>query len=567
MVLGGTYWWRQSHSEPGPTLDETVLAPGGRIVATIRSEPKSFNRLVSAKTTESRISQLTQSSLVRLNLTTGVLEPRLAREWSGSPDGLTWTFKLRDGVVFSDGVPLSAADVVFTFEVLYDKGVNSSMAPNFVVDGKPLAVRALDDHTVTITFPAPYGPGLTLLDTLPILPRHALEPAFKAGKFREAWGVATPPKDIVGTGPFVIAEYVPGQKVTLARNPKFWRKNDRGVALPYVDELQLLIVPEQNAETLRLESGDIDLANDFVRPEDYRALRELEKKGVVSLVDAGVEISPSALWFNLVPGTAAAKDRPWLQKEELRRAISYAVDRQALINIVFLGAGVPVYGPITPGHGEWYLPDLPKTETDLTKAKQLLATIGLTDRNGDGMLEDASGKPARFTLLTQKGNTVRESTSAVLRDQLKKAGLQVDVVLEDQGTLIDHFGKGAYEAMFFGVDSGLTDPSFNQEMWLSSGQFHFWNPQQKTPATAWEQTIDDAMRQTTRTMDRDERHKAFAIAQRTLAEHLPILNFAAQKVTVALSARLRGAMPIVIKPPVLWNAEMLSVAPGSVRKP
>jgi peptide/nickel transport system substrate-binding protein len=183
------------------------------------------------------------------------------------------------------------------------------------------------------------------------------------------------------------------------------------------------------------------------------------------------------------------------------------------------------------------------------------------------MLEDASGKPARFTLLTQKGNTVRESTSAVLRDQLKKAGLQVDVVLEDQGTLIDHFGKGAYEAMFFGVDSGLTDPSFNQEMWLSSGQFHFWNPQQKTPATAWEQTIDDAMRQTTRTMDRDERHKAFAIAQRTLAEHLPILNFAAQKVTVALSARLRGAMPIVIKPPVLWNAEMLSVAPGSVRKP
>jgi peptide/nickel transport system substrate-binding protein len=567
VVLGAVFWWRKPQSEPGPGAAETAFASGGRIVATIRSEPKSFNRLVSAKATESRISQLTQSSLVRLNLATGILEPRLAREWTGSPDGLTWTFKLRDGVVFSDGAPFSAADVVFTFEVLYDKGVNSSIAPNFFVDGKPLVARALDDHTVTITFPAPYGPGLTLLDALPILPRHALEPAFKAGKFREAWGVATPPKEIVGTGPFVIAEYVPGQKVTLARNPKFWRKNDRGDALPYVDELQLLIVPEQNAETLRLESGDIDLANDFVRPEDYGALHDLEKKGVISLVDAGVEISPSALWFNLVPGTAAARERPWLQKEELRRAISYAVDRQALIKIVFLGAGVPVYGPITPGHGDWYLPDLPKTETDLTKARQLLASIGLTDRNGDGMLEDASGKPAKFTLLTQKGNTVRERTSAVLSDQLKKAGLQVDVVAEDQGTLIEHFGKAEYDAMFFGVDSGLTDPSFNQEMWLSSGQFHFWNPQQKTPATAWEQTIDDAMRRTTRTMDREERHKAFAVAQRTLAEHLPMLNFAAQKVTVALSSRLRGAMPIVIKPPVLWNAEMLSVAPGSAKKP
>jgi peptide/nickel transport system substrate-binding protein len=441
------------------------------------------------------------------------------------------------------------------------------MAPNFYIDGKPLVVRAVDETTVTIAFPAPYGPGLVLLDPLPMLPRHALEPAFKAGKFRDAWGVSTPPKDIVGTGPFVISAYEPGQKVTLTRNPKFWRTSDRGTPLPYIDELDLVIVQEQNAETLRLESGDVDLMNDFVRPEDYVALRNLEKKGGVSMVEAGVEIAPSALWFNLVPGAAAVKDRPWLQKEELRRAISYAADRQAIVNVVYSGAGVPVYGPITPGHGEWYLPDLPKTETDLNKAKQLLASIGLTDTNGDGMLEDAAGKPARFTLFSQKGNTVRERTSAVLAEQLKKIGLQVDIVLEDPTKLGDRVGHAEFEVMFFGVDSGLTDPSLNQEMWLSSGQFHFWHPSQKTPATDWEKTIDDAMRQTAQTMDREARHKSFAVAQRTLAEHLPMLNFAAAKVTVAMNSRLRGAMPIVIKPPVLWNAEMLSLSPAAPKRP
>jgi peptide/nickel transport system substrate-binding protein len=567
LALAGAFWWSKSHPKSPSGPAETAFAPGGRIVAAIRSEPKSFNRLVSPSTTESRISQLTQSSLVRLNLATGVLEPRLAREWTASPDGLTWTFKLRDGVTFSDGAPFSAADVVFTFEVLYDKGVGSGLATDFLVDGKPLTVRALDDHTVTIAFPAPYGPGPALLDVLPILPRHALEPAFKAGKFREAWGLGTPLKDIVGTGPFVLTEYVPGQRLTFTRNPRYWRRNDHGVPLPYLDELQLVMVPEQNAEMLRLESGDVDLPNDFIRSEDYQVLRDLEKKGAVNLAEAGVEISPSALWFNLIPGTPAAKDRPWLQSEELRRAISHAVDRQALINTVYLGAGVPIYGPVTPGHGEWYLPDLPKTEYDLTKARQLLATIGLTDRNGDGMLEDAAGKPARFTLLTQKGNTTRERTSAVIQEQLRKVGLDVDVVAEDTGMLRTRFGKAEYDAMFYGVDMGLIDPAFSQTLWLSSGQFHFWNPQQATPATPWEAAIDDAMRKQVRTMDREERHKLFAVAQRTLAEHLPILFFAAQKVTVAMSSRLRGAMPVVIKPPVLWNAEMLSVAPGAVKQP
>ena len=98
------------------------------------------------------------------------------------------------------------------------------------------------------------------------------------------------------------------------------------------------------------------------------------------------------MWFNLGPSAPAAKDRPWLQREELRRAISHAVDRRAFIDTVFLGEAVPLFGPITPGHGDWFVPDLPKTEYDPARVASLLQSIGLQDRNRDGLLEDARGK-------------------------------------------------------------------------------------------------------------------------------------------------------------------------------
>src|SRR5262249_14127687 len=152
-------------------------------------------------------------SLVRVDRQTGRLEARLAQEWATSPDGLTHTLKLRKDVTFSDGAAFTAADVVFTFQALYDPRVGSPMAAAFQIGGRPLTVRAADDHTVVVTFPAPFGPGLSILDSLPILPRHKLAAALDAGTFGGAWSLRTPPADIVGLGPFVLAEYVPGQRM------------------------------------------------------------------------------------------------------------------------------------------------------------------------------------------------------------------------------------------------------------------------------------------------------------------------------------------------------------------
>lgn len=557
-VSAALYWARCGRS--ADKIESEGPAAGGRLVVTYSSEPKNFNRLVSPLGADELISRLTQTTLIRVNRVSGEIEPRLARDWSSSADGLTWTFKLQEGVAFSDGTPFTSADVLFTFAALYDKRVSSDLASTLSIQGKPLQPRALDDHTVAITFPAVFGPGISLLDALPILPRHKLQAAFDAGTFREVWSTTTPPASVVGLGPFVLKGYSPGQHMLFERNAKFWKRDTAGRALPYLNEIQIDIVPDSNAQMLRLESGSADLISDHVRPEDLAAFKGLEAKGAIHLVDAGVSTDPDVLWFNLVPGAPAAKDRPWLQEEALRHAISFAVNRQTIVDTVYLGAAMPIFGPVTPGYGEWYLPDLPRTNHDPARAKALLQSIGLADRDGDGMLEDPAGKPARFAMLSDKGDALRERTSAIIQEQLRGVGLAVDVVTADPPTLFTRWQKGDYDAILFYAQVDSTDPARTPEFWLSSGPFHFWHPAQTTPATSWEKAIDELMLRQATTLDRAERRRLFAEVQRLLSAHLPVLHFAAPKVTIAMSARVRGATPAVLNPSVLWNAEVLSVS-------
>lgn len=539
---------------------------GGKIVATYRTEPASFNRYVSPGPAEDLIARLIHATLVRLDRTTGRVEPRLARQWTASPDGLTWTFALRDDVAFSDGTPFTSADVVFSFQAVYDPRVNSQIGDSLLIGGQPMRVRALDAHTVAILFPSPYAPGISLLDALPILPAHKLRAALEAGTFREAWNVTTPLADIVGLGPFVLQQYVPAQRLVFARNPKFWLRDADGRPLPYLDQLELQFTPDQNAEVLRLQAGEADLMTDRVRVEDLASLQALSARGQLALHPAGVSISPDMLWFNLAPASKSARDRPWLQRDEFRHAVSQAVNRTALVNTVFLGEAVEIAGPITPGHGDWFLPDLPRPAFDPAAAAGTLAAIGLIDRNGDGWRDDDRGRTASFSLLTVKGNSVRERSAVMIQEQLRQVGVKVDVEPREQRSMVGQWSTGDYDAIYYAMEFDSFDPGRNLEFWLSSGPFHVWHPNQTSPSTSWEAHIDALMTQQSTTLDVAERHKLFADVQRVLAEHEPVLYFAAPKVIVATSARVRGVAASVLAPFVFWNAERLYVdspAPGA----
>ena len=297
-----------------------------------------------------------------------------------------------------------------------------------------------------------------------------------------------------------------------------------------------------------------------ISAEYYAPLKRAADEGRMKLLDLGVSQNADGLWFNLKPGAMAGDPRAdWLQRDELRLAISMAVDRQLFADTVFLGAGVPVYGPETPANKQWYWPELPQTPHDPAAAKRLLATIGLTNRHGDGRLVDAHDQIAHFTLLTQKGRPNLERAAAVIRDELKKIGLTVDVVALDSGSVIKAFLTAKYDAVYYAIDKTDMDPATNLDFWLSSGSAHVWNLQEKAPATDWEKQIDALMARQIAVPDAGERKRLYNDVQKIFSQHVPVLYFVAPKIYVASSMRMTNVIPAVSRPQLLWRPDAVAV--------
>jgi len=563
VTLAGACGTPEKSSPPPVGSAPSQIQRGGTLVASVRAEPRSFNRIVARDSTTDLLTTLTQAKLVRVNRVTQDVEPWLAESWTRSDDARRYTLKLRPNVAFSDGQPFTSADVVFMFRAIYDAGTGSNLADSLTANGKKLEVSALDPLTVEIVFPDPFAAGVSLLDNLPILPRHKLEAALDAGQLANAWGLSTSPTDVVGLGPFVLKSYVPGQRMVFDRNPRYFRRAPDGQALPYLDGLILEIITDQNAELLRLEAGQLDTTETAIAPEAYAPLKRAADAGKLVMHDLGAGLNANSLWFNLKPGVFASDPRAaWLQRDELRQAISLAVDRQAFADTVYLGAAVPVYGPITPANKKWYWEGLPRPSPDREGAKKKLASIGLVDRDGDGMLEDARNRPVRFTLLTQKGRPELERACAFIRDELKNIGVTVDIVTLEASALIDRFANtGAYEAVYFSPTMTGIDPALNPDFWFSFGSAHLWNMAQETPATDWERQIDQLMARQIASPDEAERKRLFDEVQRVFAEHAPVLYFAAPRVYVAVSSRITNLAPAVSRPQTLWSAETIAVGP------
>ena len=565
-VVGVVAWRAWSPSRDRENGAEIVISEvptrGGTLRSSLRSEPRTFNRVLDQAFAVDLFSIITGSKLIRVNRATGALEPALVERWTTSADNVTHTLTLRDGVTWSDGTPFTSADVLFTFQAIYDPKVPSVLASALRVKGQPLAVSAPDAKTVVVTYPGTFGPGLALLDNVHVVPKHKLQRALDTGTFAQSLGVTTPPSDLATLGPFVLRSYQPGQRMVFDRNPRYWKKDATGMQLPYADQLVLEVVPDQNAELLRLQSGQIDMLQQQIRPEDVATLRPLVDQGRIRILELGVGVDPDFLVFNL-RGPYWDKDprRQWILRKEFRKAISHAVDREAFANTVFLGSGVPIWGPVTPGNKEWFSPNVQRYAYSIDRAKELLAELGLANRDADEWLEDANNNEARFTLLTYRGNSSLERGAAVLRDALRPAGVAVDVVTLEQGALQQRLVQGQFEAIFFFFSSTNLDPSMNLDFWTSAGSAHVWNIGQPKPATDWEKEIDDLMMQLTAVIDAAERRRLFEQVQKIFAENLPLLYFVAPRLHMGVSEHVGGLEPTILRPQLLWNVDRITVKP------
>jgi peptide/nickel transport system substrate-binding protein len=529
---------------------------GGSLTASIRSEPAGYNRYLEGTAAADAFSHVVNGRLVRVNRATGEVEPALAESWTPSEDGLVYTLTLRQGVNFSDGTPFTSADVLFSARVLYDPKLESALAGAISILGKPLAFEAPDAHTVIVRLPEPFTPGLQLLDSMPILPRHKLEAAHDQGRLLEMWQAGTPPSDLAGLGPFVLAEHVRGERLVFTRNPHYWKRDAAGVQLPYLDRLTLLTIADQNNESLRMESGDVDfMVNGDIRPEDFARFRRAADQGRLKLLDVGVAVDPNLLWFNLGDPSPS---RDLYRNRTFRQAISYAIDRTAIVNTVYLGAAVPIHGPVTEGNATWHSDAAATYPYDPAKAREMLASIGLKDANSDGTLDQPNGAPVRFSILTQRGHTVRERTVSMIQEHLRQVGVAVDVVALDVGSMFERWGKKEYDALYFALQASATDPAVSFDFWLSSGRFHLWNPAQKTPATEAERRIDELMHQQAAARTLTERQQLFAEVQKIMGEEQFGIYLAASRVTLAVSPRVMNPQPSLLIPQLLWSADTLA---------
>lgn len=536
----------------------TAVHSGGALVGTVRSEPVTFNRYVRNSFPTHLVSLLTQAPLVKINRRTSQPEAWLASGWTTAADGKSITVDLREGVSWSDGVPFDADDVLFSMKAATDPSVQGPIADGLRPNRQPIEVKALSPHRVVFTFAVPFAPGARILDALPIYPRHILEKALADGTFRKAWGPSTTPKEMPGLGPFVLERYEPGQRIVFARNPRYFRRDANGVRLPYLDRLTLEIVPDQIAELLRLTSGQVDVLQGEIRPEDYRAVKAAADAGRVRLTEMGPGIDREMLWFNLAPPSAGEPPSIVLQ-DGFREAISLAIDRRALANEVYLGAADVAPAPVPPSVKEWTA-DVDAGRYDPVQAAARLDALGVVDRDKDGVREDASGRPARFSILVGAGITATEKGAQFIRDSLAKIGVTADVVALDINAVMGRWAEGHYDAIYHHMTPTDSDPATNMDFWLSSGGSHLWHPNQTTPATEWEAKIDELMLKQSSTLDHAERQRLFADVQRQFIAHNPVLYFVTQRIYVATSMRVAPIVPGVERPQVLWAADELAIA-------
>jgi peptide/nickel transport system substrate-binding protein len=541
---------------------------GGRYVAAHRAEPKTWNSLASNESGTTEITNgMLFESLVAFNHETQENEPSLADSWTTSDDGTVWTFHLRRGLRWSDGTPLTVDDVLFTVEALYDEKIHPSVADLCRVKGEPFRFEKQDEHTLRVGLAAAYGPFLSAIGSIYILPRHKLEAAYRAGTFESTWGLDTPPSEIVTSGPWVLAEYVSQTKVVLHPNPYYYKFDADGNRLPYLDEVVYAIVPDQNAELLKFQGGEADEL--YFRAEDYASMKDGEAGGDYTIYELGTEMGTQMLWFNLNPGKNPKTGEPYVAPAKLRifsdyqfrKAVAHAVDRDAISRTVYLGMAEPLYGPIPPVNKKWAFDGVRKYEFDLDLAGRILDEAGYRDRNRDGVREDARGTPLAFTLLTGADNKERTSIAMLVADDLAKIGIRCTSSSLEFNAVTTKLGKTYdYEAALLGLTGGIPpDPISSQNVFKSSGRTHFWNPQQEKPATAWEAQVDSLMEVQIGLSDEAARKKVFDQVQLLVTENLPMIYTVSRPGFLAVRKRFYGLHPTVLRPWVLWRSETIGV--------
>ncbi len=486
----------------GDTFIEASIGDIGGLIPTLTSDQSSYE-----------VGGLIYDGLVKTDKDLN-LAPAMAQSWTYSRDCLDLTFKLRRDIKWHDGYPFTAADVVFTYEAMINPKTPAPFKEGFLL---VKSVDAPDPYTVRVHYDKPYARAVETWGTS-ILPKHLLQSFADAGTLRESPQNSRP----VGTGPYRFQEWKPGEKVVLVANPDYYEGR------PYLSRIVYRVIPSQATIFLELKANGVDYVNtltgiQYARQTEYPAFRKAYHKFRYPASDY------TFLGFNL-------KD-PRFADRRVRQAFAHAINKQELIDGVRLGLAREAIGPIRPG--TWaYTDKVPRFDYDPEKAKALLAEAGWKDRDGDGVIEDPTGKPFTLTIRTNQGNDERKKIAEILQQRLKEIGIQADIQLIEWAAFIKEFVKPRrFEVVVLGLGTG-TDPD----------QFVVWHSSQRGPdqmnRTGYDNPEVDRLLEAGRmSCSQNERVKYYHRIQEILAGDLPMIFLYYRDLLPVVASRVRGVTP------------------------
>ena len=563
------------------TRMQSIGTYGGRFLAGATASPKTLNPIMSNEQSSTEVCNLLYISLADTWYPTQEDIPGLAKSWDFSDDKRTATFHLRRGACFSDGHPMTSDDVKFSFDVVMSD-IHPSMQDGLTMDvgGQrvPYAYSAPDSYTFVVSSPKLDAILVDHVANVRIVPKHVLEPAFLAGEFPSAYGTNTRPESLVTSGPFRLKEIVPEQKTVLERNPYWYGVDAQGHRLPYLDEVVFVVAKDQDVAALKFHAGELD-GLDNVKPEDYQAFESEAEKENFTLYDVGTSFNTFFFWFNLNTAKETTKERrkgqpyiepwkyAWFANPVFRRAMSKAVDRDAIIRGPFYGYAVKNWAVFTPGNATWYDSTITGPDYDPEGAKQLLASIDMKDRNGDGVIEDAQGHDVAFTMITNADNRLRMSAASFLKADLAKVGVKLEPAGVDFNTLVTRTRSDfQYDACMLGLGSAVPSiPAMGGNFYKSSGLTHYWHVKQVTPGTPEERRMDELFERILSTPDPQQVRGLYHDLSQTLNDAAFVIWLPVQRMRIPVKNRFGNVQPSPMPHRILWNADRIFVRQAGAR--
>ena len=527
---------------------------GGELVSsTIGEGPKTFNPFNCKDNISALMSGIMYDGLLSSDPMTGQPTPKLAKSFSISPDGTIYTIKLRHGIKWSDGKPITADDVVFTWNDIIFSGLgDTSTRDSIVIDNKLPTVRKIDNYTVEFITPKPFAPFVRMLST-PIAPKHIFMPAVKKGNtyFDSFLSTNTKPKDFVVSGAFKLKEYVPAQRVVFERNPNYYEINTKQQKLPYLDKLVYLIVGDLNNEVLKFEAKELDVIS--LQGSKVARYKSLEPHSDFKLYNLGPDTGTMYLSMNLNNRKdnkgkyyVNTDKQTWFQDLNFRTAVDYAIDRKNMVLNIANGIGAPLFTPES--LNSIYLnKNLKPYDKNLDKSKELLKKSGFyLDKKGK--LFDKHGHRVEFDLYTNAGNTEREAIGVMVKQDLEDLGMKVNFKPIEFNSLVNKLvSTYDWDMVIMGLTGSPLEPNGGKNVWLSDGRLHMFNqrnPQEgKAKILPWEKELDYLYTQGALATKFEDRKKYYDKYQEIVYKEKPMIYIYSPIRIVALRNKFKNIYP------------------------